>query len=35
MTNEELALLAQGGERDRLMELWQQVRRMALKEAVR
>lgn len=35
MTNEELAVLIQGGERDRLIELWQQVRRMALKEAVR
>lgn len=35
MSNEELVVLIQGGERDRLMELWQQVRRMALKEAVR
>lgn len=35
MANEELALLIQGGERDKLVELWQQVRRMVLKEAVR
>lgn len=35
MTNEELVVLIQGGERDELVELWQQVRRMALKEAVR
>ena len=35
MTNEELAAMVQSGERDRLIELWQQVRRMALKEAVR
>lgn len=35
MSNEELVALIQGGERDRIMELWQQVRRMALKEAVR
>lgn len=35
MSNEELAVLIQGGSRDRLMELWQQVRRMTLKEAVR
>lgn len=35
MTNEELAAIVQSGERDRLIELWQQVRRMALKEAVR
>lgn len=35
MSNEQLAAMIKGGERDRLMELWQQVRRMALKEAVR
>lgn len=35
MTNEELTVLIQGGERDRLIELWQQIRRMALKEAGR
>lgn len=35
MSNEELAVMIQGGERDRLIELWQQIRRMALKEAVR
>lgn len=35
MSNEELVGLIQSGERDRLMELWQQVRRMALKEAGR
>ena len=35
MTNEELALMIQCGERDRLMELWQQVRRMAMKQAHR
>ena len=35
MTNEELVMLIQSGERDRLIELWQQIRRMALKEAVR
>lgn len=35
MSNEELVALIQGGERDRLVELWQQVRRIALKEAVR
>lgn len=35
MNNEELAVMIQGGERDRLIELWQQIRRMALKEAVR
>ena len=35
MSNEELVVLIQSGERDRLIELWQQVRRMALKEAVR
>lgn len=35
MSNEELVGLIQSGQRDRLMELWQQVRRMALKEAVR
>ena len=33
MTNEKLAVLIQCGERDKLIELWQQVRRMALKEA--
>lgn len=35
MTNEELVVLIQGGERDKLIELWQQVRGMAAKEAVR
>ena len=35
MSNEELAVLVQNGEQDKLMELWGQVRRMALKEAVR
>lgn len=35
MSNEELVVLIQGGERDKLMELWAQVRRMVLKEAVR
>lgn len=35
MSNEELAVMIQGGERDSLMELWQQIRRMALKEAIR
>lgn len=35
MSNEELVALIQGGERDKLVELWRQVRRMALKEAVR
>lgn len=35
MSNEQLVVMIKGGERDRLMELWQQVRRMALKEAVR
>ena len=35
MTNEELAAMVQSGERDRLIELWQQIRRMALKEASR
>ena len=35
MTNEELTVLIQGGERDRLIELWQQIRRMVLKEAGR
>lgn len=33
MTNEELVALIQGGERDRLYELWAQVRRMAMREA--
>lgn len=35
MSNEELVRLIQGGERDKLVELWAQVRRMAMKEAVR
>lgn len=35
MGNEELVMLIQGGDRDRLTELWQQIRRMTLKEAVR
>ena len=35
MTNEELAAMVQSGERDRFIELWQQIRRMALKEASR
>lgn len=35
MTNEELVVLIQGGARDRLSELWAQVRPMALKEARR
>ena len=35
MSNEELVILIQGGESSRLIELWQQTRRMALKEAVR
>ena len=35
MSNEELAVLIQGGEQDKLVELWQQVRRMVLKEAHR
>lgn len=35
MTNEELAALIQAGDRDRLMELWQQVRRMVYKQAAR
>lgn len=35
MSNEELVALIQGGERDKLVELWRQVRRMVLKEAVR
>ena len=34
MSNEELVALIQGGERDKLVELWRQVRRMVLKEAV-
>ena len=34
-SNEELAQMVKSGERDRLIELWQQIRRMALKEAVR
>lgn len=34
-SNEELAQMVKSGERDRLIELWQQVRRMAMKEAVR
>lgn len=33
MSNEEVVALIQSGERDRLMDLWQQVRRMVLKEA--
>lgn len=35
MSNEQLVAMIKGGERDKLVELWQQVRRMALKEAVR
>ena len=35
MSNEQLVSMIQGGERDKLVELWQQVRRMVLKEAVR
>lgn len=35
MSNEELVRLIQGGERDKLVELWAQMRRMAMKEAVR
>lgn len=35
MTNEELARRIQQGERDRLMELWAQVRRFALQQARR
>lgn len=35
VTNEELAALIQAGDRDRLMELWQQVRRMVYKQAAR
>lgn len=35
MSNEELANLVKGGERDKIVDLWQQVRRMALKEAGR
>ena len=35
MTNEELATLIQSGERDKVLELWQQVRRFALKQANR
>lgn len=34
-SNEELAVLIQGGDRGKLLDLWHQVRRMALKEAVR
>lgn len=34
-SNEELAQMVKSGERDRLIELWRQIRRMALKEAVR
>lgn len=35
MSNEELALQIRAGERDRLMELWAQVRRFALQQARR
>lgn len=35
MTNEELVVLIQGGDRDRLPELWGKVRPMALREARR
>lgn len=35
MTNEELALLAQGGERDKLVELWAQVERFVAQQANR
>ena len=35
MTNEELATLIQSGERDKVLELWKQVRRFALQQANR
>lgn len=35
MTNEELAALIRSGERDKLLELWEQVRRYAVKHAYR
>lgn len=35
MTSEELALLAQGGERDKLVELWAQVERFVAQQANR
>jgi len=35
VTNEELAVWIQAGDRDKLLDLWQQVRRMALKQANR
>ena len=35
MTNEALAARIRAGERDRLMELWAQVRRFALQQARR
>ena len=35
MTNEELAVLIQNGERDRLLELWGQVERFAYSRAIR
>lgn len=35
MTNEELATLIQSGERERLLDLWQQVRRFAMQQANR
>ena len=35
MSNEELALQIRAGKRDRLMELWAQVRRFALQQARR
>ena len=35
MTNEELAAVIRAGKRDRLMELWAQVRRFALQQARR
>lgn len=35
MTNEELAVAIQAGDRDKLVELWNQVKRMVYKQAVR
>lgn len=35
MSNEELAVLVQAGERERLVELWGQTRRLVLKKACR
>ena len=35
MSNEELAVVIRAGKRDRLMELWGQVRRFALQQARR